>query len=43
MNIKDILCDNPVIAAVKNIEELNIALESRVGIIFILFGYSVIF
>ena len=32
------LCDNPVIAAVKNIEELDIALESSVGIVFILFG-----
>ena len=38
MNIKEVLSDNPVIAAVKSLNELDIALESSVGIIFILFG-----
>lgn len=38
MNIKEVFSDNPVIAAVKSLNELDIALESSVGIIFILFG-----
>ena len=38
MDIKDLLEENPIIAAVKNEEQLNSALESSAKIIFVLFG-----
>lgn len=38
MNIKELLEENPVIAAVKNNEQLEKALESSAQIIFVLFG-----
>ncbi|AWK52459.1 glycerol-3-phosphate responsive antiterminator [Clostridium beijerinckii] len=38
MNIKQLLEENPVIAAVKNEEQLDLALESAAEIIFVLFG-----
>lgn len=38
MNIKNILEDNPIIAAVKNEEQLKKALDSNVYIIFVLWG-----
>ncbi|HEX9026716.1 MAG TPA: glycerol-3-phosphate responsive antiterminator [Clostridium sp.] len=38
MNIKDLLEENPVIAAVKNEEQLDLAVNSSAQIIFVLFG-----
>ena len=38
MNFNEVLENNPVIAAVKNFEELNIAINSNIEIIFVLFG-----
>lgn len=38
MNIKELLEENPIIAAVKNEEQLNEALNSEAQIIFVLFG-----
>lgn len=38
MNFRDVLEDNPIIAAVKDFDSLNKALESDVQIIFVLFG-----
>jgi len=38
MNIKELLEENPVIAAVKNKEQLDLALDSAAQIIFVLFG-----
>ncbi len=38
MNIKDLLEENPVIAAVKNDEQLDLAVNSSAQIIFVLFG-----
>jgi glycerol uptake operon antiterminator len=38
MNIKELLEENPVIAAVKNEEQLDLALNSSAQIIFVLFG-----
>lgn len=38
MNIKELLEENPVIAAVKNEEQLNLAVNSEAQIIFVLFG-----
>lgn len=38
MNIKDLLEKNPVIAAVKNEEQLELAVNSEAEIIFVLFG-----
>lgn len=38
MNIKDLLEENPIIAAVKNNEQLEAALDSSAQIIFVLFG-----
>ncbi|PJI09197.1 MULTISPECIES: glycerol-3-phosphate responsive antiterminator [Clostridium] len=38
MNIKDLLEENPVIAAVKNEKQLELALNSEIKIIFVLFG-----
>ena len=38
MNIKELLEENPVIAAVKNKEQLDLALDSEAQIIFVLFG-----
>lgn len=38
MNIKELLEENPVIAAVKNEEQLDLALDSAAQIIFVLFG-----
>ncbi|SFD34717.1 glycerol-3-phosphate responsive antiterminator [Clostridium uliginosum] len=38
MNTRDLLEQNPIIAAVKNKEELDLALESSAEIIFVLFG-----
>ncbi|WP_270564301.1 glycerol-3-phosphate responsive antiterminator [Clostridium beijerinckii] len=38
MNIKELLEENPIIAAVKNQEQLDQALDSEAQIIFVLFG-----
>ncbi|AVK48462.1 antiterminator [Clostridium sp. MF28] len=38
MNIKELLEENPIIAAVKNEEQLNQALDSEAQVIFVLFG-----
>ncbi|MDR3595982.1 glycerol-3-phosphate responsive antiterminator [Clostridium sp.] len=38
MNIKELLEENPIIAAVKNEEQLNLAINSDAQIIFVLFG-----
>jgi glycerol uptake operon antiterminator len=38
MNIKELLEENPVIAAVKNEEQLDLAVKSSAQIIFVLFG-----
>lgn len=38
MNIKELLEENPVIAAVKDKEQLDLALDSSAQIIFVLFG-----
>lgn len=38
MNIKELLEENPVIAAVKNEEQLDLAINSEARIIFVLFG-----
>lgn len=38
MNIKELLEENPVIAAVKNPEQLKLAVNSEAQIIFVLFG-----
>ncbi len=38
MNIKELLEENPVIAAVKNEEQLDLAVNSSTQIIFVLFG-----
>lgn len=38
MNIKELLEENPVIAAVKNEEQLDLAVNSEAQIIFVLFG-----
>lgn len=38
MNFSEVLSDNPIIAAVKNFEELNIAINSNIEVIFVLFG-----
>ena len=38
IEIKDILEENPIVAAVKNLEQLDKALESDVNVIFVLFG-----
>lgn len=38
MNIKEVLEDNPIIAAVKNNKELEAALSSDIKIIFLLYG-----
>ncbi len=38
MNFKEILADNPVIAAVKDFEDLKLAINSNIEIIFVLFG-----
>lgn len=38
MNIKELLEENPIIAAVKNEEQLDIAVNSDAQIIFVLFG-----
>lgn len=38
MNIKELLEENPIIAAVKNGEQLNQALDSEAQVIFVLFG-----
>lgn len=38
MNIKELLEENPVIAAVKNEEQLELAINSEAQIIFVLFG-----
>ncbi|MBX7356239.1 glycerol-3-phosphate responsive antiterminator [Clostridium chauvoei] len=38
MNIRDLLEENPVIAAVKNYEDLELALDSELEVIFVLFG-----
>ncbi|AIY79199.1 glycerol-3-phosphate responsive antiterminator [Clostridium botulinum] len=37
-NIKELLEENPIIAAVKDMKQLNVALESSAEIIFVLFG-----
>nr|WP_312288893.1 glycerol-3-phosphate responsive antiterminator [Clostridium chromiireducens] len=38
MNIKELLEENPIIAAVKNEEQLELAIDSDAQIIFVLFG-----
>lgn len=38
MNFREILEDNPVIAAVKDFEDLDIAINSNIEVIFVLFG-----
>lgn len=38
INFKRILEDNPIVAAVKDMEQLNKALETEVDVIFVLFG-----
>ncbi len=38
INFKRILEDNPIVAAVKDIDQLNKALEADVDVIFVLFG-----
>lgn len=38
MNIKELLEENPIIAAVKNEEQLDMAINSEAQIIFVLFG-----
>ena len=38
MKINDLLSENPIIAAVKDFDSLQEALESNINIIFILFG-----
>lgn len=38
MNIKELLEENPIIAAVKNQEQLDLAINSEAQIIFVLFG-----
>ena len=38
INFKRILEDNPIVAAVKDMEQLNKALEADVDVIFVLFG-----
>lgn len=38
LNFKKILEDNPIVAAVKNMEQLDKALENEVDVIFVLFG-----
>ncbi|MCR3758128.1 glycerol-3-phosphate responsive antiterminator [Clostridium felsineum] len=38
MNIKELLEENPIIAAVKNQEQLELAVNSEIQIIFVLFG-----
>jgi glycerol uptake operon antiterminator len=38
MNIKELLEENPIIAAVKNKEQLDLAVDSDAQIIFVLFG-----
>lgn len=38
INFKRILEDNPIVAAVKDMDQLNKALEADVDVIFVLFG-----
>ena len=38
INFRRVLEENPVVAAVKNNEQLNKALETDVNVIFVLFG-----